>query len=352
MISQSRMEVSGRIQSMTVLMHRVSRMAILMAFAAVAILPAQAEDESELRLGSDTWPPFTDVEGKHRVAIEIVNAALERAGYHATTTVVDWKEVERGIRSETFDGSAAMWRSAKRERDLLFSDPYLENRLVLVGRKGSDVKATKISDLGGKRVAAVGHYAYGEEIDAAQGVLFVNGRNDQENLDKLLAGEVDYMLVDQLVALYLLTYQPEEAAEKLEFGNTPLARRTLHFVMRRNMVGAVRIIGAFNQELRSMMADGTFAEILHLGWIQVDVDGDGLDEIVALGEKVGLTPPGSVYDVFGTVPETPPEQQRFFVQGNIYEGWDAVPDQYKAKGPAEPMDAGPSQGTTLFTLQF
>ncbi len=40
----------------------------------------------------------------------------------------------------------------------------------------------------------VGHYAYGEEIDSAQGVFFVSGRNDQENLDKLLTGDVDYML--------------------------------------------------------------------------------------------------------------------------------------------------------------
>jgi ABC-type amino acid transport substrate-binding protein len=319
---------------------------------AAAALTAQAADQAELRLASDEWPPFTDRPGNHRIALEIVHTALERAGIDATTTVVGWREVERGIRQASFDGSAAMWRSDARERDLLFSDPYLENRLVLLGRKGSDVAATKISDLGGKRVAAVGHYAYGEEIDSAQGVLFIGGRNDQENLDRLLAGDADYMLVDTLVALYLLTNQPQEAAAALEFGTTPLARRGLHFAVRRDVPGAEEIIEAFNSELRGMLTDGTFAEILHLGWIQVDVDGDGRDEVVALGDQVGLAPPGSIYDVFGEMPETPPEKQRFFIQGNVYEGWDAIPEQYKVQGPADPMDATFKQGTTVFTLQF
>jgi ABC-type amino acid transport substrate-binding protein len=325
---------------------------VLIVMLLSMVQPSEAADQPEIKLASDTWPPFTDQDGKHRVAVEIVLTALERAGVQATSTIVDWKEVERGIQEGLFDGSAAMWRTDQRERDLLYSEPYLENRLVLIGRKGSDVQAKRINDLGGKRVAAVGRYAYGPEIDSAQGVFFVSGRNDQENLDKLLRGEVDYMLVDQLVALYLMTYQPEETAAKLEIGSIPLARRTLHFVLRRNMVGAVQIIGAFNRELRGMLTDGTFAQILQLGWIQVDVDGDGRDEVVALGDQIGLTAPGSVYDVFGTMPETDPQKQRFFVQGSIYEGWDSIPAQYKARGPSEPMDQSMAQGATLFTLQF
>ena len=75
--------------------------------------------------------------------------------------------------------------------------------------------AKKISDLAGKRVAAVGRYAYGEQVDNAVGVYFINSRNDQDSLDKLLAGEVDYMLVDELVARYLMTYQPDEASARI-----------------------------------------------------------------------------------------------------------------------------------------
>jgi polar amino acid transport system substrate-binding protein len=318
----------------------------------LVILPAfaMAIDPGELHLASDSWPPFTDTPEGQRVAIELVLTALDRAGIPATATIVDWKDVETGLRDGTFDGSAAMWRAEKREEDLLFSEPYLENRLVLVGRKGSDVAAARISDLSGKRVAAVGRYAYGDAITGAVGVYFINGRNDQDDLNKLLTGDVDYMLVDELVARYLLSYQKDEATAKLEIGTTPLARRTLHLAIRRDVPGAAEIIEAFNREILGMFTDGTYGKILQVGSILVDIDGDGLDELVTLGDVVGQSPPGTVYDVFGKEPETPPEKQRVFIQGNIYEGWAAIPDRYK--GPAGPMEPTFKYGTTIFTLQF
>ena len=265
---------------------------------------------------------------------------------------MDWKDVETGIRRGELDGSAAIWRSERRERELVFSAPYLENRLVLIGRKGSDVSAARMKDLAGKRVAAVGQYAYGDEVDAAVGVLFVGTRNDQDSLNRLLAGEVDYMLVDELVAHHLLTYQPEEAAAKLEMGVAPLARRTLHFAIRKDVPNASRIVSAFDTEIRQMQGDGTYSQILQVGWIRVDVDGDGLYELVALGEHVGEAPPGSVYDVFGEAPDdVPPEKQRVVIQGSIYEGWDAIPAQYKMN-PSNLDDVTFKQGTTVMTLQF
>jgi polar amino acid transport system substrate-binding protein len=325
---------------------------VLSATLTVAMLPAMAlaEHPHELQLASDIWPPFTDATDRHGVAVELVHTALERAGIEATTTIVDWKDVETGIRQAKFDGCAAMWQTEKRARELLFSQPYLENRLVLVGRRGSDVSAATMSDLAGQKVAAVGRYAYGQEVDSAVGVHFVNSRNDQDSLDKLLAGEVDYMLVDELVVRYLLTHQQEEAAAKLEIGNRSLGRRKLHFALRRDVPGAKEIIDAFNSEIRGMLADGTYAGILQVDWIRADVDGDGLDELVTLGESIGQVPPSRVYDVFGEVPETEPEKERIFVAGSIYEGWDAVPEEYKRQ--TIPNEQRMKQGTTVFTLKF
>jgi len=318
----------------------------------LVMLPALAlaTEPRTLRLASDSWPPFTGGPGGERVAIDLVQTALQRAGIESETTTVDWKDVEAGLRNGTFDGSAAMWRSEKRERELLFSRPYLQNRLILIGRKGSDVSAKRMSDLAGKRVALVSRYAYGNDVENAVGVLFVGGRNDQEDLDKLLAGDVDYMLVDELVARYLVTYQPEETAAKLAIGTTPLTRRMLHFAIRKDVPGAEQIVEAFNSEIQSMLADGTYGKILHVGWIRADVNGDGLDELVALGDSVGQVPPGTIYDVFGKEPESPEEKQRIFVRGSIFEGWDAVPDTYKMG--ANPESVKPSHGTTVFTLKF
>ncbi len=326
--------------------------AALATVLSVAVLPAgaAAQEPRSLELASDRWPPFTNKPELACVAVDLVQTALERAGVESSTSIVEWREVENGLRSGDWDGSAAMWRNDQRAELLLFSVPYLENRLVLVGRKGSDVSATELSDLTGKRVAAVGRYAYGDTVDNAVGVYFVNSTNDQDSLDKLLAGEVDYMLVDELVARYLMTYQPDEASSVLEIGSRTLARRTLHFVLRRDLPGAEEIMERFNSEIRAMLADGTYSEILQVAWIRADVDGDGLDELVALGDHVTPLLPGSVYDVFGEEPEALPEKQRIVVQGSIFEGWDAVPERYK--GPTSPMDQSMKHGVTMMTLQF
>jgi hypothetical protein len=246
-----------------------------------------------------------------------------------------------------------MWRSHRREKDLVFSVPYLENRLVLIGRVGSDVSATRIDDLAGKRVAAVGRYAYGDQIENAKGVLFINTRNDQDSLDRLLAGEVDYLLVDELVARHLMDFQPEEVERNLEIGLRPLASRLLYFAIRRDLPNAETIIEAFNGEIRTMQGDGSYVEILQVGWIRVDVDGDGLYELMPYGDYVGEFPPGTVYDVFGDLPddEEDPGKQRIVVEGNIYKGWDAIPDRYKIP----PSPGGPTSwkyGTTAMTLKF
>lgn len=311
-----------------------------------------AAEPQELRLGSDEWPPFTSSDLKQRASIELVHTALERANVNPTTSISQWKQVEVGIRSGELDGSAAMWRSEQREKNLVFSKPYLENRLVLIGRRGSDVSATRMNDLAGKRVALVGRYAYGDEVEKAIGVLFVNAQNDQDSLRKLLAEEVEYMLVDELVVRHLLTFQPDEVAANLEIGYKPLARRMLHFAIRQEVPNAAEIIAAFDIEIRKMLGDGTYAKILQVGWIRVDIDGDGLYELVPLGEQVGQTPPSSIYDVFGEMPEEKErEKQRVVIKGNIYEGWDAIPEQFRHP---TSHDGGTSykQGTTAMTLKF
>ena len=330
-----------------------SRVAFAVALAALAGTAFAAEPPT-LRLGSDEWPPFTGSPGTERAALDLVHGALDRAGVAAETTISDWKAVETAIRRGELDGSAAIWRSERREKDLLFSEPYLENRLVLIGRSGSDVSARRLTELAGKRVAAVANYAYGDSIEHAVGVLFVGTDNDQDSLDRLRAGDVEFMLVDELVVRHLLDFQPEEVERHLEVGLNPLARRTLHFAVRRDVPGAEGIIAAFNTEIRRMLGDGSYARILQVGWVRVDMDGDGLYELVPYGEHVGDMPPGRVYDVFGEMPDEPPapDKQRVVIQGNIYEGWDAIPEQYKMRGPAGVMDTTFKQGTTLMTLKF
>ena len=297
----------------------------------------------EIKLASDVWPPFTGKQGEPRVAIELVTKALTRSGWQTTIDMVNVGELTPGLKDGRYDGTAAIWRSPEREAYLLFSKPYLENRLVLVGRKNSDVSAQRLQELAGKKVAIVAAFAYGSAIDEAQDVVFVGGPSVQDNLRQLLQGKVDYMLVDDLLAHRLQTEYEDEASRLLEVGEIPLVVRPLHFAVRRQVPRADEIVARFNAQIERMMADGSIHEILDVAWIRTDMDGDGRTELVLGGTKAGETEPTKSYDWL-TLRQPRAEEAksaRIWIEGQTYENWDQVPPRYKVEPePVEPQRKG------------
>ena len=286
---------------------------------------------SELRLISTAWPPFTHERGSPRYALDLVETALGRAGVLATTTIVEAARFTGLLLRGEFDGSAAVWRDLERERILLFSQPYLENRLVLVGRAGADISARAFADLAGKRIAIVEGYAYGTAVDAP-GPAFVRSRSEEDSLAMLLDGRVDYTLMDELVVQYIVNNHAREAQARLVFGATPLLTRPLHVAVRRTRPDAQSIVDRFNAQLRGMIADRTYHRLLHVAWIQADVDGDGIAEYVPFSDRPGPLEPQRAYALLTTgqdVPQAREAPRRFYVGGNIYANWAAVPDTVK-----------------------
>jgi ABC-type amino acid transport substrate-binding protein len=309
---------------------------------------AAAEPAARLRLGSDTWPPFTAAPGRPRVAVALVDAALARDGALADTTILpDFAQVMNEIRAGQLDGSAAVWRTPEREAFLRFSRPYLENRLVLLARKGTDLGATRLSQLEGRRVAIVESYAYGPEVEQAKGPVLVRGRSDQENLERLLRGEVDYLLADELVIHDFFERQGERARALLAAGRAPIVERSLHLGLRRDLPGSEPIIARFDQAIRAMLADGSYNRILGVTWIRADVDGDGLAELVLGADRAGTQAPDDAYAIFRSDAE-PEGGNRYVVEGKTYTTWDQIPPSYRVA----PDRSGQPPGQGLRVFQF
>ena len=284
-----------------------------------------------LRLASDAWPPFTDVESKPAFALNLVSEALARRQVNAHTEILSFTEVIQEIRSGKFDGSAALWHSPERAEFLLYSEPYLENRLILVGKKGSNVDYKNFSELKGKRIAVVESYAYGDLGEGANDIELVAGKSDQQNLERLLKGEADYMLVDALLIEYVLKYQSEDAAKYLEIGTNTMLKRSLYFAIRRDFPGADMIIRNFSAEIKKMIADGSYNRILQLNWIASDVDGDGRTELVLSGDAAGTNEPVHSYTVMSPAGSTANDSNRYYIEGSDYEDWERVPEKYKVQ---------------------
>jgi polar amino acid transport system substrate-binding protein len=334
---------------------------------------APAAQTTKLNLASTKWLPFTGAQGEPRVALTLTESALERAGYQASTAFVPDGQLTPKLKHGDYDGSAALWQGEDREEFLLYSKAYLENRLVLVARKGADVSAQSLKELKGKTVALVDGYAYGDAVDSARETRFVRGASGHDNLQSLLSGKVDYALLEELVVEYLFEQQAKEANARLEVGKVPLVKRTLHFAVRKNVPEAQQIIDRFNDAIASMVGDGTYNKALQLTWIRADVDGDGQEELIPQGNHLGSAPPERSYALFspstvaaatatvspGAVPGAPPasgsrlepnqKPMRFYIGGKYYDTWQEVPE--KLRGEPEPNYVGGGK-TPLLTVDW
>ena len=299
-----------------------------------------------LRLVTTTWSPFAGAPGKPRYALDLVEAALERMGIGVETVVMNEERLSSVLLTGGFDGSAAVWRNEARDGAMIYSRPYLENRLILVGRAGSDVSAASLAGLAGTRVALVDGLAYASVAETEGGPEYVRSKSDEDGVARLLGGEVDYALLDDLVVQYLIAHHGNEARTHLVFGSTPLLTRSLHLAVNRTLPGADSIISSFDVEMRAMMADRTYHGLLELDWIRSDVDGDGLGEYVPSGDRTGPEPPTYFYDLFlsDRLAMGPGMTRRYYLDGKVYEDWSAVPGKFKAmdaKGAgSDPRTAG------------
>lgn len=294
------------------------------------------QEEPVLTLASDPWPPFTNNDEKGALALDLVKFALKRSGRDVTFEITQFTEVIDGILKKEFDGSAALWKNKEREEVMLFSEPYMFNQIILVGREGADVSADEITDLSGKKIGVVADYAYGDlmtrttvgDEDEKNGATFVTGASDQENLQKLLNNKLDYILVDALLVEYAKKHQLSQLEAKLDFGSNILFSRALHFAVRKDVPRAQEIIDGFNREIKAMATDGSYSRILELTWVKADMDGDGVMEYVLNGDKAGRLAPSTAYSL---VPKSQSEMtaDNYYIDGKVYKGWDSVPNRYK-----------------------
>lgn len=263
-----------------------------------AAMASTALAREPLRLGNDAWPPFV-ITGKQQGTVEqLVCEALKRSGWSCTVEVKEWETVLNEVRVGVIDGVAAAWLTQERETYMLFSEPYLSNRIIPVISADNPVSIESLADLSGLRVAMVKDYAYGDEIEAAVSDFeLLSVKNSQRAMKAVLQGSADVALVDELVARDEL-YKSEMSS--LTALDTVLAVRNLHLAVSRRHPLAQGIVDDFERAYKIMLQDGTVNEILNVDWLATDFGQSGtMDVVLRSGSSLDtLSNPssgGSVY---------------------------------------------------------
>ena len=176
-------------------------------------------------------------------------------------------------------------------------------------------------------------YAYGDAIEIA-GPTWVRTGGEQDSLSRLLNSGVDYVLMDELVVQYLVASYPEEARTRLSIGTTALLTRPVHLALHRSLPDAGAIIKGFNAQLkrddhRSHLSPAAARRLdpRRRRWRR--------QARICRRERSGRLDAAEaclrlvLADADGAAPSAPPEQERYFFGGSVYNGWSSVPDKYK-----------------------
>lgn len=177
------------------------------------------ESKGEFVIGlDDAFPPmgFKDENGEIvGFDIDLAKAVAEKMGVKVKFQPVAWDGVIMELNNKNID---VIWNgftiTEKRKKSVAFTKPYLENRQIIIVKKGSPIKSK--ADLAGKRVGLqAGSSSFNalekdeETYKKVEDRLVEFSTNDEVLLD-LKNGGIDAAVMDEIVARYYMAKKPDE----------------------------------------------------------------------------------------------------------------------------------------------
>lgn len=232
---------------------------VLASFFVSPICSAQT-----INIVSSQWSPYVDSSMPERgLAVELVTKALERKGYKSTLSIDSWRRALDGVQLGVFDASCAIWKTADREQHLLYSEPYLENKISFIKKKSLQLNYQQLDDLKGYMIGVVSDYAYGEEFTQSRELIKIPANHIIQNLQKLASGSIEITLGDERAINYKLQQFFPVEVSSFEFIEPPLTYKDLYFAVSKANKSAPKIISDFNQSIEEMKQDGSYDQIVN-----------------------------------------------------------------------------------------
>tara|TARA_Y100001956_G_scaffold79040_1_gene91639 strand:- start:2381 stop:3109 length:729 start_codon:yes stop_codon:yes gene_type:complete len=210
----------------------------------------------------DPWAPFVQKDKANPgVSVEIITEAFKTQGHSVEFKIMPWTRALNEVKSGKVDVLVATWFTNERTSYLKYSDPYLENSLKFIKRKGDGFEYNGMDSLSGKTVGIIRNYGYGDEFLAAKNFKKPEANDLVANAKKLMAKRIDLTLEDELVAKSTLSGAGMNLAD-FEFTSNALSVNPLHVTVGLANPKHMQYIEAFNKGLAEIRSNGTFDSIL------------------------------------------------------------------------------------------
>jgi len=196
------------------------------------------------------------------LSIEIINTVFQRAGIKSSIIFETWPRAYEGGVIGIYDVIGSIWKTKAREKDLVFSQPYLFHELKFIKRKtDTNIQFRQLSELNGLIVGVLKDYVYRGDFNQSRKILKLPQNHLIQNLIFLNENKIDITLGDMRKINYEInTYM--RSNDNLQILPLALAIKSVHIAVSRSNPSHTDIINAFNLGLQNIKEDGTYDAIL------------------------------------------------------------------------------------------
>jgi polar amino acid transport system substrate-binding protein len=222
-----------------------------------------ASQAETLKIATLDWEPYVGKTLKGEgFNTEIITEAFKRAGYTVKIDFIEWDKAIEEATKGSYDAVFPEYYSKDRAKDFVYSSFFSNSLLVFYKRKASTITYKTFKDLTPYKIGVVKGYINTEEFDKASYLKKVESNSDEENLRKLAKGELDLIVIDKLVAQYLIKTKISEASGKLDSIEPPLIIHPLFVIFPKKLPASEKRAKEFNKAYESMEKDGSIKPIM------------------------------------------------------------------------------------------
>ena len=227
------------------------------------VLSTSAFADRNITLATLDWQPYVGSDMKnYGFNAEIITEALKQVGYTVNIEFMPWDDVISKTRQGLYDGAFPEYYSKERSENFVYSSFFSNSLLGFYKRKESNITYKTLHDLKPYKIGIVTGYINTEEFDSATYLKKVESDSDLESLKKLISGEVDLIIIDKLVAQYIIRNDLPEAAGRLEFVDPPLVIHPLFLILPKKLTNSEQIKNDFNKGFDIISHNGTVDAIM------------------------------------------------------------------------------------------
>ena len=181
---------------------------------------AQKEESKKIVVGlDDSFPPMGFKDEKNEIVgfdIDLAKEVAKRLGREVEFKAIDWNSKEAELKSGRVD---ILWNGLditdKRKENMLFSEPYMDNRQSVFVAKNGKVAVAGEADLAGKTIGTQSggtteeYFENKPELKASMKEVkyypdYINAFMDLEN------GRLDAVVGDEIIGRYYISKHPDE----------------------------------------------------------------------------------------------------------------------------------------------